>query len=94
MEDLAANIEILNQSQKGWTNSSWWEGQTWENFQACGRCTGEEDYIGGEDLPELCKCTEAPVLDGRTRVTWILTLEEEKERDHLSRNKGLEEKGE
>ena len=80
MEDLAANIEDMNKSQDklpvGGRDRHGGRG-----YQACGQCIGEEDYIGGEENPELCRCPVSPGQgiedtsstapeEGRTKVTW------------------------
>ena len=55
-EDLLARIEKVNQKMKGWSKYSWWDGQTWENFVACGSCVGDEKVKFDENQPELCGC--------------------------------------
>ena len=39
-EDMLARIDILNEKMKNWTPTSWWEGVTDGDFEACGKCEG------------------------------------------------------
>ena len=66
-EDLIANIEDLNSRMEGWTKFSWWEGQKWGEYEACGSCIGEWNAVFCENQPELCRCDGA-VTKSREKI--------------------------
>ena len=67
-EDLLANCEDLNNKMVGWKKTTWWEGKTLDNYEACGDCMGSMDYIYDGKSPELCNCGRVG-KEGFTRTT-------------------------
>ena len=75
-EDLIARVVELNETNRGWSRWSWWEGQTWGKFMGCGTCAGNWGQLFDREDPELCGCNGAQTMGGFTRVTawWLKTL--------------------
>ena len=46
-EDMLARVDRLNDDNRGWSKTSWWEGQGGDRYVACGTC------IGGGNVSEL-----------------------------------------
>ena len=68
-EDSLSSFEDINENMKGWTSTSWWEGQSFENLVACGKCGPEDSYVWSEDKPDVCRCSdEVQGVDSGTDV--------------------------
>ena len=66
---MEANIEDLNEGMEGWHEGMAWDGVPEGEYEACGKCYGDQDYKWNEDYPEWCQCTkEAEVKDMRFRI--------------------------
>ena len=74
-EDMISRFEALNEDNSGWTNWSWWEGQIWGEYVACGKCVGNWDMVYEESNPEKCGCmwvkTEEQAGLSRVSAKWL-----------------------
>ena len=65
-EDLLARVEILNEKNESWTNTSFWAGMTTREYRSCDVCVGEDEQSW--DDPG-CTCDDGVDEDGRQMVT-------------------------
>ena len=57
-EDMVARLEIKNESNRGWSPTSYWGGKKFDEYAACEVCDGDDEYEWDEEHPELCKCED------------------------------------
>ena len=71
-EDMIARFVGLNDTNKGWSEWSYYDGLRCEEYMGCGTCIGDWTRLLSEDEPEPCVC-EGEVTPGYRRVTarWL-----------------------
>ena len=72
-EDMVARTEVMNDEQEGWTKTKYWGGMFEEEYRACTRCAGDDEYVWNEEYPELCECEEYDGVDeyGHVMITML-----------------------
>ena len=55
-EDMISKFVKMNEDNKDWTEWSWYEGQSCEDYVGCGSCVGNWMNTFDEMEPELCMC--------------------------------------
>ena len=70
-EDLAANLDILNEGNLGWNKETYWNGKQEDCYVACGNCPGNPELELDLCNPELCSCGTPNIgtLPGKIRTT-------------------------
>ena len=71
-EDMIAKFVSLNESNRGWSKWSWYEGLRHDGYEGCGTCMGEWTEMLSMMEPERCQCNGAVTM-GYERVTarWL-----------------------
>ena len=67
-EDMVARSEILNETQKGWSPTSYWGDMIEEGYRSCVVCEGSEGYVWDDETPEICTCEEFDGVDDEGRI--------------------------
>ena len=48
----------VDKSLKNWTQYEWLRGISYDGYEACMKCIGDEKYTLDIENPELCRCEE------------------------------------
>ena len=67
-EDGIARLELVNESNVGWSRNSFWRGMVEGEYKACSVCTGVEGYVWDDEYPELCTCKDMDGFDDEGRI--------------------------
>ena len=75
-EDMVARAELVNESNEGWSETSYWGGMKEGEFESCVVCPGESNHVWEEDIPEVCTCEEMDGITDEGRI--LITMREMK----------------
>ena len=83
-EDMIAKFVDMNETNRGWSRWSWYEGLKYEEYIGCGTCEGEWTRVLKMDEPELCVCDRG-MTPGYVRVTakWMRYFRRKKWEDRV-----------